>query len=194
MRPRTTTSAILLAVVCTSASANDVIPRHYPTFSQIATLVEMEERGEHQGYRYTLDRSSGLGGVYDRDPDDSQKKWTIFCSVDRMKDTRVCFAKSGDLWVYEGFPSGVVVVVGEDHHPGRKAMLRIDKQRYRESISAGGIFTSPHEIVQQLRKGRVALTRYTEWPDKSWTDGEVDLGGFSVAHDIIRWASKAPIR
>ncbi len=109
---------------------------------------------------------------YDYEP----KNWLINCNKKKFDNTKICYLKEGDLWVFL-INGRYSVSVGSDHYPRSKGGLRIDNSSAIYGYE--GELPKPLSIIERLKKGKVAYTRYQEWPYEYNTDGEVTLKGFT---------------
>lgn len=82
----------------------------------------------------------------------------------------------GDLWVFL-INGEYSVDVGSNHYPGSKGGLRIDNGSAIYGYE--GELPKPLSIIERLKKGKVAYTRYKEWPYEYNKDGEVSLKDFA---------------
>ena len=94
-------------------------------------------------------------------------------NFDNMK---VCSMSEGDLWVFL-INGRYSVSVGSDHYPRSKGGLRIDNSPAIYGYE--GELPKPLSIIERLKKGKVAYTRYQEWPYEYDKDGEVSLKNFT---------------
>ena len=109
---------------------------------------------------------------YDYEPE----TWLINCNKKKFDNTKICYLKEGDLWVFL-INGRYSVSVGSDHYPRSKGGLRIDNSSAIYGYE--GELPKPLSIIERLKKGQVAYTRYQEWPYEYNTDGEVNLKGFT---------------
>ena len=85
------------------------------------------------------------------------------------------------------------IVIGRDHFPKSNIAIRIDQQTPISANAEDG-FTSAQvsQIIEQLKSGSKALTRYQEWPYEKNKDQALDLYGFPEAWEIINTVSRTP--
>ena len=83
---------------------------------------------------------------------------------------------SGDLSVFL-INGKYSVDVGNDHYPRTKAGLRIDNGSAIYGYE--GEIPNPMSVIEKLKKGKTAYTRYQEWPYTYNIDGEVNLSEFT---------------
>ena len=104
------------------------------------------------------------------------KTWIINCEKKKFDHMKICYLKEGDLWVF--LTNGrYSVSVGSDHYPRSKGGLRIDNSPAIYGYE--GELPKPLSIIERLKKGKVAYTRYQEWPYEYDKDGEVSLKNFT---------------
>jgi hypothetical protein len=102
--------------------------------------------------------------------------WSINCEKKKFDNMKICYMNEGDLWVF--LTNGrYSVSVGSDHYPGSQGGLKIDNS----SVIYGyeGEFPKPSSVIERLKKGKVAYTRYKKWPYEYNKDGEVSLEDFT---------------
>jgi hypothetical protein len=104
-------------------------------------------------------------------------QWTSTCKKDRFDGSKMCFMSSRDLMV--GILNGAYTVyVGGDHYPNTSSAIKIDNN---ETIYGyEGHSRTPAKVIEQMKKGKVAYTRYKKWPYEYNRDSEVDLAGFTI--------------
>lgn len=102
--------------------------------------------------------------------------WFINCNKKKFDNTKICYMKEGDLWVFL-INGRYSVSVGSNHYPRSKGGLRIDNSQ--AIFGYEGDFSNPLSIIEKLKKGKFAYTRYQEWPYQYDTDGEVNLKDFT---------------
>ena len=109
---------------------------------------------------------------------DTLTKWYVDCSKDRFNSTKKCSLSkySSDLRIMN-INGRYSVYVGRNHYPRSQSALKVDNNSTMYGYE--GIIRSPEKAIEQLKNGKVAYTRYSEWPYESKLDGEVDLNGFS---------------
>ena len=92
---------------------------------------------------------------------------------DHMK---ICDMHEGDLWVFL-INGRYSVSIGSNHYPRSKGGLRIDNSSAIYGYE--GDLPKPLSIIERLKKGKIAYTRYQEWPYEYDKDGEVSLKNFT---------------
>ena len=104
------------------------------------------------------------------------KTWFINCNKKKFDNTKICYMNEGDLWVFL-INGRYSVSVGSDHYPRSKGGLRIDNSSAIYGYE--GELPKPLSIIERLKKGKIAYTRYQEWPYEYNKDGEVSLKDFT---------------
>ncbi|TCB73759.1 hypothetical protein [Acinetobacter sp. ANC 4173] len=104
------------------------------------------------------------------------KKWWVTCYKKPFDNKKVCSMHSGDLSVFL-INGKYSVDVGNDHYPNTKAGLRIDNGSAIYGYE--GEIPNPLNVIEKLKKGKTAYTRYQEWPYTYDVDNEIDLSRFS---------------
>jgi hypothetical protein len=104
-------------------------------------------------------------------------QWNISCRKDRFDGTKMCFMNSDSIMV--GIVNGnYSVYVGGDHYPNTASAIKIDNNPAIYGFE--GHSKTPLKVIEQMKKGRIAYTRYKKWPYEYNRDGEVDLSGFTL--------------
>ena len=80
--------------------------------------------------------------------------------------------------IYNGQHS---VYVGRDHYPRSQSVIKIDSNT--PIYGYEGSSSTPQKAIEQMKRGKVAYTRYKEWPYDYNQDGEVDLTGFTEKYN-----------
>lgn len=115
--------------------------------------------------------------------------WNFSCSKDKFNGVKSCFLHKmyGDVIVsiYNGQST---VYVGKNHYPGTKSAIKIDNNVTIYGYE--GISQTPKKVIEQMKIGKVAYTRYVEWPYEYNQDYHVDLTGFSEKYDEMLEAYK----
>jgi hypothetical protein len=102
--------------------------------------------------------------------------WSVSCEKKKFDHMKICDMHEGDLWVFL-INGRYSVSVGSDHYPGSKGGLRIDNGSAIYGYE--GELPKPLSIIERLKKGKVAYTRYQEWPYQYNEDDEVSLKDFT---------------
>lgn len=107
-------------------------------------------------------------------------KWKNSCSKDRFNNTKSCSLTNSYSDVMVTIISGRYgVYVGRKHYPRTQSAIKIDENA--PIYGYEGISNTPQKIIEQMKNGKTAYTRYKEWPYEYNKDGEVDLTGFKEA-------------
>ena len=104
------------------------------------------------------------------------KTWVVNCEKKKFDHMKICDMHEGDLWVFL-INGRYSVSIGSNHYPRSKGGLRIDNSSAIYGYE--GDLPKPLSIIERLKKGKVAYTRYKEWPYEYNKDGEVSLKGFT---------------
>jgi len=85
-------------------------------------------------------------------------------------------------------------VIGHDF-PGRRASIRVDNNSAFSTNSDGCISGSAaSRLDQQLKNGKILITRRVEWPYDYSKDKEMLIeGSWSAAQELYRWSSSADL-
>lgn len=106
------------------------------------------------------------------------EEWSINCSRDRFNGQKICslYRPYSDLMVniIDGYYS---VYVGGSHFPRSQSAIKIDENK--PVYGYEGTSQTPQKVIEQMKNGKVAYTRYKEWPYEYNRDGETDLTGFT---------------
>lgn len=107
-------------------------------------------------------------------------KWKSNCSKDRFNNTKSCSLTKSYSDVMVTIINGRYdVYVGRKHYPRTQSAIKIDERT--PTYGYEGISNTPQKIIEQMKNGKVAYTRYKEWPYEYNKDSEVDLTGFKEA-------------
>ncbi|MFW1850310.1 hypothetical protein ACG9XR_07005 [Acinetobacter guillouiae] len=114
--------------------------------------------------------------------------WVYSCKKDRFTNDKSCYLFKKDLSLI--YLNGVFgVVVGGNHFPSSTGSLKIDKNATLNA-KEGKFFSNTLSIINQLKNGKVAYTRYKKWPYEYNVDNEVELEGFKKSFDEMIAAYK----
>ena len=105
-----------------------------------------------------------------------QTPWVVECTKKKFDNSKVCYIKQGDLWIFL-IDGTYTVSVGDNHYPKTKAGLRIDNGHAMYGYE--GYINKPLSVIEKLKKGKFAYTRYQRWPYLYEIDKEIDLMGFT---------------
>lgn len=112
--------------------------------------------------------------------------WSYDCRVDKMTDQRACSISSKIGGPFISYLSGrhpvTVCIMGHDF-PGRRGMLRIDKNSPIETDHEGCV--PSRQILEQMKSGRTLITRSYRWPRDWSVDEEMSLGGLQQVLDVV---------
>lgn len=103
--------------------------------------------------------------------------WSLYCYKKEFDNTKFCLLRGDDLRVYL-INGKYSVVVGSDHYPKTRAGLRIDNNKVAYGYE--GDFSNSSVLLNQLKKGKFAYTRYQEWPYLYQIDKKTDLKEFNA--------------
>ncbi|HCU74492.1 MAG TPA: hypothetical protein DGS69_02350 [Acinetobacter baumannii] len=105
-------------------------------------------------------------------------KWSYSCKKDRFDNSKSCYLHNNDIGILL-LNGSYLVSVGREHYPNSKASIKIDDNATITALN--GMFNKTSSaIITQLKKGKIAYTRYYEWPYQYKTiDNESKLEGFS---------------
>lgn len=107
-------------------------------------------------------------------------KWKSNCSKDKFNNTKSCSLNKSYSDVMVTIINGRYgVYVGRKHFPRTQSAIKIDENA--PIYGYEGISNTPQKAIEQMKNGKVAYTRYKEWPYEYNKDGEVDLVGFREA-------------
>lgn len=115
---------------------------------------------------------SSIHAHYNYEP----QTWWVNCHKKKFDNMKVCSMSEGDLWVFL-INGRYSVSVGSDHYPRSKGGLRIDNNSAIYGYE--GELSKPLSVIERLKKGKVAYTRYQKWPYQYNKDGEVSLKDFT---------------
>ena len=116
---------------------------------------------------------SSIHAHYNFEP---QTFYYIHCRKKEFDNTKICYLKADDIYVFL-INGRYSVDVGSNHYPRSKAGLRIDNSPAVYGYE--GEFSKPLSIIEKLKKGKFAYTRYQEWPYLSDIDKKTDLKDFT---------------
>lgn len=104
--------------------------------------------------------------------------WKVNCSKDRFNGTKSCSLNKPyrDLMVTL-IDGSYGVYVGGNHFPNTTSAIKVDNNPTIYGYE--GVSKTPLKVIEQMKRGKVAYTRYKEWPYEYNKDGEVELDGFA---------------
>lgn len=114
--------------------------------------------------------------------DDILFGWSYSCKKDKFNKSKSCYLHRARSDVMVGVYNGQhSVYVGRDHYPRSRSAIKIDNNV--PVYGYEGSSHTPQKVIEQMKKGKVAYTRYQEWPYEYNQDGEVDLTGFTEKYN-----------
>lgn len=124
--------------------------------------------------------SGTVGGEYL-----APKSWNLGCSTDAMTDEVTCYVFQNDFHIYRS-KNGYSMVVGSEHFPQTKSLLRINKDNPIESQD-NGVFASDvsERVLLELSDATSVTTRFTKWPNSKPIDEKVDMTYFKAAKIML---------
>ena len=104
--------------------------------------------------------------------------WNVNCTKDKFNGKKICSLSKYHSDLMVNIINGKYsVYIGRDHFPRSQSALKIDDNK--AIYGDEGLSQTPQKAIEQMKKGRVAYTRYKEWPYEHNQDGETDLTGFA---------------
>ena len=104
--------------------------------------------------------------------------WNINCNKDRFNGIKSCsLSKAYKDIMVSIINDKYVVYIGRNHFPRTSSAIKIDGNATITGYE--GVSKAPEKVIEQMKKGKVAYTRYKEWPYEYNKDGEVELEGFA---------------
>lgn len=157
------------------------------------------EKGIYSGLKYRIWYSDG-SGVIQGDPESTLEtmadlhleNWSFSCKADEIDDSHWCSMRKKGISVGVWKDGSGVVSVGHSHYPGSSVTIRVDKNApITKSEDSSFSQSQTKEILDQLRAGTSAVTRYQEWPYQSNKDTRVDLFGFAEGFEFLNLVHKS---
>lgn len=110
------------------------------------------------------------------------KAWNLNCKKDRFNGSKRCFLFKH----YDGLMVSIIdgvesVFVGSKHYPRSQSAIKIDNNSAHYGFE--GSIKNSKLAINQMKIGKIAYTRYREWPHDFNRDGEVDLSGFKEQYE-----------
>lgn len=106
----------------------------------------------------------------------SLQSWNISCKKDVFDNSKYCLLYKDDLHV--SLSNGrYFITIGTNHFPRSRSALKVDKNQ--TIYGHEGSIKNPVIVIEQLKKGSIAYTRFMKWPYEYNQDGEVDLTDFN---------------
>lgn len=116
------------------------------------------------------------------------RAWKPYCSKDAFTGSKKCSMNYQDVQV-SLIDGKYGVYIGRNHFPRTQSAIRVDGNV--PIYGYEGISKSPKIVIEQMKKGKTAYTRYQEWPYKYNQDGEADLTGFAESFNKMLEQYKA---
>lgn len=111
-------------------------------------------------------------------PEWSPLDWNANCSKDKFSGKKACSLSKAHSNVMVSIIDGAYsVYIGRDHFPRSQSAIKIDENK--PVYGYEGTSQTPQKVIEQMKNGKVAYTRYKEWPYEYNRDGETDLTGFT---------------
>jgi len=107
---------------------------------------------------------------------DKYNSWGISCKKDVFDDSKYCVLFKDDLYI-SILNGRYSILIGTSHYPRSGSALKIDKNQTINGYE--GVIKNPTVAIEQLKKGRIAYTRFMKWPYEHNRDGEIDLSDFN---------------
>lgn len=108
--------------------------------------------------------------------------WRVSCKKDIFDGKKICYMHQyGNDLMVNIINGKLGIYVGKNHFPRTKSAIKIDNNQTIYGYE--GVSQTPQKVVEQMKKGKTAYTRYKEWPYEYNKDGEVDLTGFAEKYD-----------
>jgi len=108
--------------------------------------------------------------------------WNTTCSKDKFNGRKSCsLSKAHSNIMVSIFDGRHSVYIGQDHFPRSQSAIKIDNNT--PVYGYEGSSNTPQKVIEQMKKGKVAYTRYKEWPYEYNQDGETDLTGFAEKYE-----------
>lgn len=115
-------------------------------------------------------------------PEWSPLEWNYSCSKDKLNKQKSCSLSKSHSNIMVSISGGRhSVYIGRNHFPRTQSTIKIDDNT--PIYGYEGLSNTPQKVIEQMKKGRVAYTRYKEWPYEYNQDGETDLTGFAEKYD-----------
>lgn len=163
---------LVVGFIGLSASAQEIYTLKTPDGS---TLLTAKEPTEEKYGKFTVEKKTYY-------PEWSPLDWNYACSKDKFDGKKSCsLNKSHSDVMVSIFDGRHSVYVGRNHYPGSKSAIKIDGNT--PIYGHEGSSDTPKKLIEQMKKGKVAYTRYREWPYDYNQDGEVDLTGFAEKYN-----------
>jgi len=134
---------------------------------------------------YNIDNNNAI--IMDNDNEKPyENSWKVACSIDLITDEKTCLMNKFALGIIKSTKNGIMLSVSTDIKKlnlYEYSYIRIDKNQYHKTKA---VFqqNSATKIINQMRVGETAYTRFKEWNGEEY-DEVISLWGFSVAYDLM---------
>ena len=108
--------------------------------------------------------------------------WSSSCKKDKFNNAKQCtlYRLRGQITV-SVINGNYLVMVGSNHFPSSNSALKVDSNE--TLYGTEGSIKNPRKAIEQLKSGKIAYTRFKEWPYQSNIDDEEPLDNFKEAFD-----------
>lgn len=163
---------LLLSLGGSSAFANDLYTLKDRDGNSILSSMENPD-AEYRNF--VVDKNT-----YTTKP--KPEDWNLNCTKDRFSGTKFCTLSKPYNALLVGIHGGRhSVYIGRNHFPHTQSAIKIDNNA--PIYGYEGSSNTPQKVIEQMKKGKVAYTRYKEWPYEYNQDGETDLTGFTEKYN-----------
>lgn len=116
--------------------------------------------------------------------------WQVNCTKDRFNGVKSCSLNKPYRDVMVTLIDGRYgVYIGRGHFPRTSSAIKIDENAPISGYE--GVSKTPMKVIEQMKKGKIAYTRYKEWPYEYNKDGEVELEGFAKKFEEMKLQYKS---
>lgn len=173
---------ILLGVLfCTWANAEDRLEQLESTISKNIYVYE-DKDGTLLSSKYPEGKNSQNIRKVNVEP---VLDWDVNCTRDRFNGIKSCsLSKSYRDILVTIIDGRYGVYIGRDHVPRSSSAIKIDDNA--PIYGYEGVSKTPMKVIEQMKKGNIAYTRYKEWPYEYNKDGEVELEGFAKKFEEMK--------
>ena len=108
--------------------------------------------------------------------------WSSSCKKDKFNNAKQCtlYRLRGQITV-SVINGNYLVKVGSNHFPSSNSALKVDSNE--TLYGTEGSIKNPRKAIEQMKSGKIAYTRFKEWPYQSNKDDEEPLDNFKDAFD-----------
>ena len=120
--------------------------------------------------------------------------WSVQCAYDVFSESSACAARQGSLMVMMDKRCKPSVEILGKVFTGTNITVKTGADAPVSSDARSGSYLSAilsARVTKTLSSGHRVLTRFQEWPSKSFLDTEIDPDGFAVAYRYACWAAKS---